>query len=46
MQAGHFLLRKWVPDRAEPSAELQAAPRVAHGSQRRGAAAALLAAGE
>jgi hypothetical protein len=45
VRAGHFLLRKWVPDRPQPTAELQAAPRVAHGSQRRGAAAALLAAG-
>lgn len=46
-RVGHFVLRnKWVPSRPEPTAELQAAPRVTHGSQRRGAAAALLAAGE
>lgn len=47
MRVGHFVLRnKWVPRRPEPTPELQAAPRVTHGSQRRGAAAALLAAGK
>lgn len=46
VRVGHFVLpNKWVPDRPQPTPELQAAPRVTHGSQRRGAAAALLAAG-
>jgi hypothetical protein len=47
VRVGLFVLRnKWVPSRPEPTPELQAAPRVTHGSQRRGAAAALLAAGK